>query len=500
MRCFVQQAVFRVALAASVLIGPEVLPPQSRPGDPRAVLQVESRNEPFRSNFQYLLDDSQPSRWQSGWQLAEDSGSSVAALLSDLWAEEDSRLERRLLLQAAQSLAAGPMRDVPMALSRLDDQEKVMALLIVATGPRRTDADGDLPRLTDRREKMIVRVAAYLALSRQPGGVPPIRAQDDRDDPGLLSAALYAGLGLPERERRDLTLQTTGPRHLIWRGYLLADLQPDPDRTRRLERAEEIVRSPKYALSSSPRIREVRRAAALGLARLGDPDVVRSILPDPDPQLVLLLAAESRMRAGLPLEPVPGSLLDPPARRRLAVLYAVETPPETVLAAAEAWTDDAEIRGPMCLALAFSLLGRTDPVSVPDRVAALPEGAWVLWASGAEPEARTAPSLPPALARALSLALADRLPAATARRILEDELWRTGSHPGLPRVEAELALIRDLLLSGSIHVSAALGIEAQDRYLPGGVARTDNKFFEIAYQFVQFAGIPRQIPAALRLR
>lgn len=492
-----------LAIAVSMAIGPRALPSQ-RPGGPIDVVRIENRTEPFREEFEERLHESQPSTWHEGWQLAEDLGASAAGLLFDMWEEEASKLERRLLFQGAHSLAAGPGGEPAYGpnLRSLKDREKVMALLILASGPARTRAIDGLARLTDRGEEILVRVAAYLALARQ-GIEPPPLPRTDRDDSGLLAAALYAGLSVPERELRAWFRDDDRDRpefwHLVWRGFLLAEPQPDRDRDRRLERADDIVREP--ARSSNRGSREVRRAATLCLARLGEPDSVLNSLPDPDVDTVLLLATYPRMRERLSFEAVSGGLIDPHQRRRLAVLYALHESPDSVLAAADEWTADTVIRGPICLAVSINLLGRETAAVVPDSVTALPEGAWVQWAAGEEPRSPTATgpgaAIDELLARALPLALAGQLPADTAALLLEEALWRSGSHPGLARVEAHMALLQDLLLSGSTHVSAALGIDAQ--YLPAGISRTDY-FFEVAYQFLQFVAVPRTIPDSLRLR
>lgn len=503
MRCRVPLV---AGLIATPMIGPGLLPAQSRQGEPIDVLRVENRNELFRDQFRELLGDSQPSSWPAGWRLAQKMGSSAAPLLAAIWEEEGSNLTSRLLFLGAHSLAAGPEGEPTYgsSLSRLDDQEKVMALLILASGPPRTRAIDGLARLTDRREKIAVRVAAYLALARLGVEAPPLRA--DRDDPGLLAAALYAELSVSDRELRTWFRDGEGQdpsRHLVRRGFLLADPEPDPDRDRRLAWAAQEA----GGTLSGPGFREARRAAALCLARLGDPAQVLVDLPDPDPELVLILATEPRMRSSLPLDPVPGGLIDLAERQRLAVLYVLQESPATVLATADRWVRDEDIRGSMCLALTISLLdGVQGAVSVPDSVTALPEGAWVQWAAGEQPAVPTGvrnagdPAGDEILARALPLALDGRLPREVAHRVIEAALWRSGSHPGLVRVEAHVALLRDLLMSGSTQVSAALGIEALDQYLPAGIPRTDRRFFEIAYGFLQFVAVPREIPETLRLR
>ncbi len=122
------------------------------------------------------------------------------------------------------------------------------------------------------------------------------------------------------------------------------------------------------------------------------------------------------------------------------------------------------------------------------------------WAADETPAVEDDTPGDPVLVHALRLALKSRLPAPAARRVLEEALWRSGSHPNLARLETEATLLRDLLLSGSIQVSAKLGVDPRNRYLPAGIPRSDHAFFDIAYQYQQFVAIPRKIPSAHRLR
>lgn len=499
--------VFRTATVVSFLIGSDVLPSQSQPQDSQAVISVEVRHTFFRSEFGGLLDDANPGGWLPGWQLAQDCGRPVSLLLWDLWKSEASRLNRRLLVLGALGQAAGAATDESFddVLVQMKDQEKVMSTVVLALGPRRPHGMDNLARLTDREQEMVVRVAAYAALSRYEAEIPQLNSRGDRADPGLFAAALHAGLRPGPQELEPwFRAGSRQPKHahLVWRGFLLADLSADPDRNERLQRAQWVYTN---AIESILEVRDARRAAALCLARLGDPTLVLDAIGQPDPEFLVLMATVVAMRSAMPGEwfpPVPTTVrLGATERRRLAVLYALKQPVDDVLSDGEQWASDEEIRGAVCLALAWRILdGEPVGVPIPASVSALAEGAWVQWAAG-EPSSFSANAMGDRiLSQAAGLAQAGRLPVAGARQVLEQALWRSGSHPALSHVEAEVALLRDLVLSGSIEVSARLDVTPNDRYLATGIPTSDRDFFKIAYEYLLFAAVPPVIPASLRFR
>lgn len=491
----------------SLLIGSEALPSQSQPQDSLAVIGVELRHAFFRSEFAGLLDDANPAGWQPGWQLAQDCGRAVSLLLWDLWKSEASRLNRRLLVLGALGQAAGAAGDQSFddVLAQMKDQEKVMSTMVLALGPRRPHGMDNLARLTDRDQEMVVRVAAYAALSRYGTETPELTSRGDRADPGLFAAALHAGLRPGPQELEPwFRAGNRQPKHahLVWRGFLLADLSPDPDRNERLERAQRVYTN---AIESILEVRDARRAAALCLARLGDPTLVLDAIGQPDPEFLVLMATVPAMRRAMPGEwfpPVPTTVrLGATERRRLAVLYALKRPVEGVLSDAEQWAGDEEIRGAVCLALAWRILGGERVGGpVPAAVTRIAEGAWVQWAAGEQPSFSANGRDDRILSQAAGLARAGRLPVAGARQVLEQALWRSGSHPALGHVEAEIALLRDLVLSGSNHVSAKLNVSPTDRYLAAGIPGSDLDFFKIAYEYLGFAAVPPVIPSSLRFR
>jgi hypothetical protein len=350
---------------------------------------------------------------------------------------------------------------------------------------------------------MVVRVAAYAALSRYGTEIPRLTSRVDRTDPGLFAAALYAGLRpRPQELESWFRAGNRQPQHahLVWRGFLLADRSADPDRNERLQRAQGVYTN---AIESILEVRDARRAAALCLARLGDPELVLDAIGQPDPEFLVLMAAVPAMRRAMPGEwfpPVPTTVrLRPTERRRLAVLYALKQPVEDVLADGEQWAGDEEIRRAVCLVLAWRILGGEGVGGpIPGAVTKIAEGAWVQWAAGEQQSFSANASSDRILSQAAGLARAGRLPVAAARQVLEQALWRSGSHPALGHVEAEVALLRDLVLSGSMQVSARLNVNPSGRYLATGISASDRDFFEIAYQYLRFAAVPPVIPASLR--
>lgn len=100
------------------------------------------------------------------------------------------------------------------------------------------------------------------------------------------------------------------------------------------------------------------------------------------------------------------------------------------------------------------------------------------------------------------LAAAGRLPAAAARRLFEETLWRWGSHPGLGAWEQERLLLRDVLLVGS-HPGGGKyvpQVRPELRYRPAGLG-PDDVFYDVAVALFDFLATPRgPVPAEYQLR
>ena len=108
----------------------------------------------------------------------------------------------------------------------------------------------------------------------------------------------------------------------------------------------------------------------------------------------------------------------------------------------------------------------------------------------------------PPLQAAVELAAAGRLPRAVMRNLLEEALWRWGSHPGLGMWENERMLLRDLVLVGSSSGGGKYQpqVRPHERYRPQGLG-PDDPFFDIAVALYDFTSKPRPpMPPEYRLR
>jgi hypothetical protein len=241
----------------------------------------------------------------------------------------------------------------------------------------------------------------------------------------------------------------------------------------------------------------VRAAAALFLARIGE---VRGDGPRPDWQLLQILASEPAGAAAMQawLAPGPHGLNEDP--RRIAVSYAMSRAPEVVIAEQQRWSLDPRIRTHVAVALAWRLLGEEQPRPIDVSLPAVPEWFFVRWASGAAADPRDAASESEILQRAARLAAAGRLPRPVLRQLLEEALWRWGSHPGLCMWENEAMVVRDLLLVGSLPGGKFTHASLEQRFRPGGLP-PNNVLFDVAvalYDFLSRAPLP--LPPEHRLR
>ncbi|MBL9078636.1 MAG: hypothetical protein JNL08_14090 [Planctomycetes bacterium] len=464
---------------------------------------LSAREERFRERFQQLL--LVPNRdLAQGWQLAADVGRPAVPLLWDMLQSERSNVGRRLVLLGA-ALAAGGMAEDERLLAWLGQQksmleERTLAAMWLAEGPRRPrGVDAFVARCQGpaRTPEPVLRVAVRLAAARFPGAETEDSVGPE-EDPGLAAAGAFGGIAVAASLAQRLWDLRTPVRHaeLFWRGALLAgarglvgDRPVDADL---LQRARE-----RMALTGDQNA-PVRAAAAWYRLRAGD---LRQEGARPEWDLLQILVAESdgarRLRGWL--GPVPQPRDEQPAR--LAVAYVLSRQPAEVVADRESWAGDARIRAHVAVALAWRLTGETDPKPIAEDLTTVPEWAFVRWASGATVQPVPALDDGPLLTAAQLMA-GERLPRAALRQVLEDTLWRWGSHPGLSAWEQERLLVRDLLLVGSNTGGGkyAPHVRPTQIYRPTGIGR-DDEFFTVAVALHEFLGRPRlPIPAEHRLR
>jgi hypothetical protein len=207
------------------------------------------------------------------------------------------------------------------------------------------------------------------------------------------------------------------------------------------------------------------------------------------------LPSAQRLQPWLKAEPLPRDL--EPAR--LAVAYALSSPPATVIAERQVWGAEPRIARHVAVALAWRVAGAGAQVAAIDSsMPELPEWSFVRAASGGSVE-RGATCDDQKLQAALALLANGRLERAPLRALLEEALWRWGSHPHLAPWELERTLVRDLLLVGSNPGNKYQPGPQHQRYLPSGMDPGDG-FFTIAVELYEFLQRPRApVPAELRL-
>lgn len=479
---------------------------QDAPQSAGGVGWLGARDDRFRERFQQLLLSAHPDL-HAGWQLAADIGRPAAPLLWELLRAETSYVPRRLALLAAAVIAGGPSEDERLFrwLDQAKDMpwERVFAAELLALGPQRQrPVTGFWTRCLGptKSPDEILSIAVRLAAARFPGtelGAPVLTSDDA--DPGLAAATAYAGLPVPAVLANRLWNLRSPERHaeLFWRGALLAGARARADGTAPqdglLERAVEVLRLTGEANRSA------NAAAALFRLRAND---WRSEGMRPEWRLLQLAAAESQGAQSLRswLGPVPGPR-DDEAPQRLAVCYVLSRPPAAVVKDRALWGSDARIARHVAVALAWRLLGEQAPMEVGQLPNSVPEWCFVRWAAGAQVD--RAAELEDAPLKAAAYLMAEgRLPRAALRTLLEDTLWRWGSHPGLGMWENEHLLLRDLLLVGSNQGGGKYmpQIEPERRYLPRGIA-PDHDFFDVAIALYEFLGRPRlPRPPEYRLR
>lgn len=485
----------RLAIGALALVAQPVA---AQGGD--GVGWIGARSAVFRDRFTQLLLAVPTRDLPTGWRLALDLGRPVAPLLWEMLRAEKSNIERRLVLLAAAMLAGGTGEDdrvfewLRQPKSMLE--ERVLAAMLLALGPRRTRAVPDFWSACfgpDKTQEQLLTVAVRLAAARFPGTGDGVATIVD-DDPGLAAAAAFAGLPLSTQVTARLWRQRDRYAALFWRGALLGDawrLAALGAAPTLLDRAADVLGRLEDEFA------DARAAAILLRARAGllDPAARR-----PDWRLLQVAVSAPGNVAALRrwLQPTPLAQDQQPGR--LAVAYALVQPVGEIVDARAAWGADARIRRPIALALALRLTTEQGPpiaVDLPE----VPEWSFVRWASGGPFDAATRCEDP--RLDALAALVADgRARVPVVRDALEEALWRFGCHPGIAAWEQERRLLRDLLLVGSKHGGGQYqpSLRPDERYFPTGLDRNDEAF-RILVTLFDLLFEPRcPIPPELRLR
>lgn len=494
-------------LALFGLIGTALGLPQTCLAQASGGAEIPVGAREFREPLQALLGrrrDLQP-----GWRLAANLGAPAQAMLWDLFATAPRGRKLPFLVAAGQGAGNDRVERLLQVIESAGQaafDERMVGLCLLAFGPESPAVQGEFwARITRKlRDKPVaLLVAGYAAAARVPNGManaPP----PGSDDPGLLAAALLAGYRGSEAAVAEAFRGATAVAHaeLICRGYLLGRLRTMDDGD--LAADTLLQQRARAALHwSGPQLAAVRECAALVLGCAG----VRPELDAPDWQLLQLLAATpqgARLQLA-ELGPLPKALVESPGR--LLAEYALYTPMARVLQDLPTISQSPEARSVIALALAWRLLARPEP----DRLLAAPmadtpEWFWVQWACGETPampmgsDGRPLGQCDPGLERALPLARERRLPRPVAQQLLEQALWGQGWHPGLGLYWARIALVRDVLITGSYAgTKYQANVPPERRYLPQGVQR-DAPMFDVLVELVDYLSQPRlPVPRECRL-
>ena len=462
---------------------------------------ISLKDERFRERFQKTLLNEPTRDLEAGWQLAWELGRPAVPLLWDMLAKEKAMVERRLIVLAAAVLAGGPIEDERL-FAWLEQpkpmlEERVLGCMLMALGPKRQrPVQGFWSRCSGpaKRPEQILAIALRLASARFPGAEEDAALLQD-DDPGLAGAQSYACLPVSGPVATKLWNLKTPERHaeLFWRGALLGGARSVSDGTTPQEGLVE--KSRRVMELGSDQGTGARLAAALFRARAGDFRTDAEL----DGSLLQLAAADPAKARLLQerLGPTPPPRLDEP--QRLAVCYVMSRDPEVVIKDRAVWGAEERIRKHVATALAMRLLADQQPRTL-DSLPAVPEWVIVRWAAGAPMEAVVLDD--PPLQAAVELAAAGRLSRPVMRNLLEEALWRWGSHPGLGTWENERLLLRDLILVGSSSGGGKYQpqVRPHERYRPQGLG-PDDPFFTVAVALYDFTSRPRlPLPAEYRLR
>lgn len=437
----------------------------------------------LRDRFRRLLSSSSTTDLAAGWQLALDGGRPFVPLLWELVDAERANVFPRLAMLGAAVLAGGAAEDARLlrylGQPRVRLEERALVALLVALGSDRTRPAPEFwPTFLggSKAPERLLAVASILASVRFPGtGSAPVL---DTDDPGAAAAAAYAGLPLPASVAARFWNLRTPERHaeLVWRGALLGAARNKDHGEAMRRRGQDVLALPGEAMAAA------RAAATWYAATAGDLRVDGRRLDVA--QLRIAIGHPSGMaQLAEALGPDPQPRDEEP--ERLAVGYALAHAPELVIQQRPRWLEHQQVRAHIAVALAWRIAGEAAPPVV-DELPDFPEWSLVRAACGA-PIAAAAPCTDPRLAAAVRLAAKGQLPRGALRLLLEETLWRWGSHPRCGVVLLERQLVRDILLAGSNPGGHKYqpSVRPDQRYIPGGLDR-DDRFFSVAVALFDF--------------
>ena len=492
----------------SLFIGWVFCLPQPVDGqDPNQLLVLDGEAREVTSGLRELLRGG-PGEWRMAWRRARDIGPPLASVLWER-VHREGNPQRRLLWLATYAAAAGgaaPSRWLEAEWQRAaGESDWLFALLALSVGPAVVLSDSAADVVVEVASTDSLRIAASAAWAPR---AEPMRwpaewlAGTRSQDPGLCAAALLCG-GLADAAAVERWIAGRVPpdeaAQLVWRALLLASHDSPISAGRRLDIAQRAVR---WEAEMS---RALRRAATLHIGRTGQEEPWSERGPDSELLVLLGFSPNGRRaayRAGW-LEASPPQRLEPATRAKLAVLFVQAAKPEEVANAAATWAEDEELRGAVCLAIAWRrLVGDAGLRPGPwlEALDVADESAWPRLAFG---ELRDRGELGVRIERlghpALALALQQRVTGRVLARAAEAELWLRDAHPGRDAHRCYVELVRDLLLSGSDYARAATGRAFP--YLPSDLRPGDRGFFEIAVEFTDWlVEEATAVPAEYRLR
>jgi hypothetical protein len=486
-------AIRRLPAAVAVCIGCWASAAQSTPAQGAGELLLHRADSDWCvQRFELAFRTDQAQRWHEGFRLAQVLGPAAVPLLAAL-AQDEANARRRHLLIAAMVLAAGetaadlPLRELQRR-GRQDSSESYLALWAIAVGPQLESTQATLPAwIAVKDASPAIQAACAAALARVRGDVRLPPALWRSDDAGVVAACLLAAAPPSDsiaRLERWWRPRPDGARQLVWRATLLSEHGAGADDEMRL-------RCARAALAESGLPAALRLAAATCIGRSLAPRELLAGLPDPEPELLPALAywpPGRTLAAQLGwLEVPPPARLPAATRGQLAVLHAWTRPPAAALASAGRVAGDAQLVGPLCLAIATLALrapGGAETLPPAPHLAAVPESVFLALARGEPAEVLTGSLADPVLERHAQLLARNRLSRPVVAAALERGMWRRGVHPGCLQRQLRLELLRDLLLGGSRRASERYGLGGA--YLPHGVDPGNDLLFGIACELYEF--------------
>ncbi len=432
-----------------------------------------------------------PPAWSRVWQRALGMGASLEPFLAgDLNVEAETG--PRLVLTGAYFLAA--RRADVVYLGNLTkgpkDRQRFMALFAHALGPEHPTGAAALVLEANRTPvSPLEQVAVCMAIARfVDRRVLPKFTQRPREV-GVLAAALYC---MPNQrvawiEQRIKRVAAGGHEHLVWRGYLLGDGGSAAVERDRLKLALAVVRrrdgAPAADKEAAWYLAHARNAASLGAEVDG-----LSL------ELRLLLAHSKRFRSHiLRKSAVPRSTQPESLQRRFVTLHVRWGALAKVQQALTEWKKlhvfaSAEHRRALGLAVAWRLLTMTPAEAAAARLDTdwftdPLVRSWLMASRGETVDKSNLGTPVDDLNRAVRLFVDNQLPRDRAAAILERELWRNGTHPGLAGLELHRQLLGELLIDG---LAGTRFVESPRKpYIADGLERGE-PVFQVAHELFKF--------------